>query len=541
MRGNAEVTDLPRREAEPLEPAEPSRRPPVRIDSLQRLQQPSSGSAAATFASELPPQIAQNPDAGQNSSIAHSGNSKKVPPARRRWKFRMVLREARRKNKKKREPEQVGRSSVEEDSATRTGGGATGLPLTRPGQQNSVAEDKVPHGRQRFLVQGEGRRSYKNSQDGLPVTRSGQQNSVAEDKVPHGRQRFLVQGEGRRNDRNSEDVSSARTARTNTVFDGDGQANAMQQSRLQLIEPSSLHHSEVIGSDGEEESVVRPGSFAVSPGLPVIRPYSSFVMSQSDAHSSTRSLENPSVISRLSSINTTRDGGKKIPRRMLCVIGIVLLFVLSVSIGVGVAVSGGGGEEDEPVAAVSSSVPSASPTVCEFDGLGFSGAVLSCQCFGTVVVTQEVTQKYMELKTTLASALGPDFTSTPDSCDRQNTALYWLAEDVIAEPANNQSLHTRYGLVNFFLAFSNRGRTANLDLARWNDRSGWLSTQSECDWFGVYCSNGLVTAIRFTRNGLEGTIPSELSTISSLGQCLTDLEVDQCCFSHHCLACAQRN
>ena len=229
-------------------------------------------------------------------------------------------------------------------------------------------------------------------------------------------------------------------------------------------------------------------------------------------------------------------------RRSSLYVGVaVLVIVLSVSIGVGVAVSGGGGEEDEPVAAVSSSVPSASPTICEFDGLGFSGAVLSCQCFGTVVVTQEVTQKYMELKTTLASALGPDFTSTPDSCDRQNTALYWLAEDVIAEPANNQSLHTRYGLVNFFLAFSNRGTTANLDLARWKDRSGWLSTQSECDWFGVYCSNGLVTAIRFTRNGLEGTIPSELSTISSLGQCLTDLEVDQCFFSHHCLACAQRN
>jgi uncharacterized delta-60 repeat protein len=51
----------------------------------------------------------------------------------------------------------------------------------------------------------------------------------------------------------------------------------------------------------------------------------------------------------------------------------------------------------------------------------------------------------------------------------------------------------------------------------WTNKTNWLSTTvSECDWFGVTCSDNHVWQIDLRNNNLSGTIPSSISALTSL-------------------------
>jgi hypothetical protein len=58
------------------------------------------------------------------------------------------------------------------------------------------------------------------------------------------------------------------------------------------------------------------------------------------------------------------------------------------------------------------------------------------------------------------------------------------------------------------------------DGATWTDNTGWLGEAgTECSWFGVRCyadSGKSVSNLNFWKNGLNGTIPSELGNLSNL-------------------------
>ena len=58
------------------------------------------------------------------------------------------------------------------------------------------------------------------------------------------------------------------------------------------------------------------------------------------------------------------------------------------------------------------------------------------------------------------------------------------------------------------------------DGANWTDNTGWLGEAgTECSWFGVRCyadSGKSVSNLSFWKNGLNGTIPSELGNLSNL-------------------------
>jgi hypothetical protein len=55
------------------------------------------------------------------------------------------------------------------------------------------------------------------------------------------------------------------------------------------------------------------------------------------------------------------------------------------------------------------------------------------------------------------------------------------------------------------------------DGANWTNNTGWLGEAgTECSWFGVTCTNGSVSRLSFWKNGLNGTIPSELGKLSNL-------------------------
>ena len=50
----------------------------------------------------------------------------------------------------------------------------------------------------------------------------------------------------------------------------------------------------------------------------------------------------------------------------------------------------------------------------------------------------------------------------------------------------------------------------------WTDNTGWLETNTPCNWFGVICSDGQVGEIDVRSNGLVGPIPAELGNLSNL-------------------------
>jgi len=55
----------------------------------------------------------------------------------------------------------------------------------------------------------------------------------------------------------------------------------------------------------------------------------------------------------------------------------------------------------------------------------------------------------------------------------------------------------------------------------WTHNTGWKATSLPCEWYGVTCSNGHVTALNLGYNHLSGPLPAELGNLTSL----TNLEL----------------
>ena len=87
-----------------------------------------------------------------------------------------------------------------------------------------------------------------------------------------------------------------------------------------------------------------------------------------------------------------------------------------------------------------------------------------------------------------------------------------LAQNAAANCLTNSAvpLSDCLTLVNFFT------RTQGI---QWNNKSNWLAfttPQAPCDWFGVTCTNGRVTALDLPRNNLSGTLPLLMGEMSGL-------------------------
>ncbi len=52
--------------------------------------------------------------------------------------------------------------------------------------------------------------------------------------------------------------------------------------------------------------------------------------------------------------------------------------------------------------------------------------------------------------------------------------------------------------------------------ANWTNNTGWLQTNTPCDWYGVNCADGHVTQLILHDNNLSGPIPSQLANLSGL-------------------------
>ena len=67
----------------------------------------------------------------------------------------------------------------------------------------------------------------------------------------------------------------------------------------------------------------------------------------------------------------------------------------------------------------------------------------------------------------------------------------------------------RFGLLSLF--FSTNGKSSDQE---WTNT--WDLTTSTCAWYGVKCFGGKVVELNLAFNGLDGTLPNELSLLTDL-------------------------
>jgi hypothetical protein len=108
-----------------------------------------------------------------------------------------------------------------------------------------------------------------------------------------------------------------------------------------------------------------------------------------------------------------------------------------------------------------------------------------------------------------------DLNALNDETSPQGCAFKWITDgDPINPPlrpgCDDAQIIQRYILAVLYCATNGIG---------WTNAKGWLSEESECEWYGVDCdSPEVVTSLDLGNNQLDGNIPRELGSLSSLGE-----------------------
>jgi len=149
-----------------------------------------------------------------------------------------------------------------------------------------------------------------------------------------------------------------------------------------------------------------------------------------------------------------------------------------------------------------------SPTdICNFTDSAKPDAIVQCGCNGNMTgLPEAVLSSYEELKQSFIPTLFPGgFDYPTDSCEPQNAALLWLATDEQAR--SPESMRNRYLLSLLYTSWQGLG---------WENKAGWLSSDSECTWYGINCTNTLVSEINLFENRLSGELVTELGLFQDL-------------------------
>jgi hypothetical protein len=153
-----------------------------------------------------------------------------------------------------------------------------------------------------------------------------------------------------------------------------------------------------------------------------------------------------------------------------------------------------------------------------FDQCNFTdiGQLMQCECNQEIMKrSEDVYLRYQEFLSTVIPEVKPDFAEPETSCAPINLALVWLATDDYSSATTNMvTLTNRYVLALLFHTWSG---------TNWTTNDGWLSSRSECTWYGITCNGTAITSIELgdnsLRSGQEDGLPTELFTLTSLSKC----------------------
>jgi hypothetical protein len=137
-----------------------------------------------------------------------------------------------------------------------------------------------------------------------------------------------------------------------------------------------------------------------------------------------------------------------------------------------------------------------------------------CQeCFNSLKVRDPVVMAYGSLKTSSILSIFINASMSIDSCSPENIALVWMAMQLAESQESEKtlssiSIYNRYLLSRLFALW---------DGTRWQERAHWLTNATECEWYGITCNNaGIITRIDLPSNYLRGTLDSALVLLTEL-------------------------
>jgi hypothetical protein len=220
---------------------------------------------------------------------------------------------------------------------------------------------------------------------------------------------------------------------------------------------------------------------------------------------------------------TEPEENKTFQRKWYLLAAVIACVVIGVAVGVGVAVtskSGGGGGSKSGSTGSQNPSPTSVPTTsfspytsdCKALKSQAQPNVLSqCICTGKIsTIAKDVAARYDLLSQSFAPTVIPDFHETITSCNPVNQALVWLASgDGGGSSSNSEaSMQQRYSVALLFI---------QLNGVHWTDNSGWLTSSSECDWYGIVCNGDQqVDSLALSDLNITGELPAETALLTSL-------------------------
>ena len=182
--------------------------------------------------------------------------------------------------------------------------------------------------------------------------------------------------------------------------------------------------------------------------------------------------------------------------RHLCLLGgcVVLLVVSAVAVALGVTLGGNKG------------VPAA-PSEAPVQSTDSPAAILTSECMAAVDDDGQ-SSRFLQF----SEMLGLSEPNTP-----RRGAMCWLtdADASQIDPSDQTAAEQRFSLAVFYFSTLPEGGDDSV-------LTNWLNEGSECEWQDVTCDNEKIVSLGLSGVGLEGSIPPEVSLLSSLSQLLLD-------------------
>jgi hypothetical protein len=219
-------------------------------------------------------------------------------------------------------------------------------------------------------------------------------------------------------------------------------------------------------------------------------------------------MELPAEVATVTPLAEMAAKPKRGTKRFWIIMGVVVAAALAIAVGVGISLSSEGGNDDD----------TGGGTVidqCDFSDIEQPSVILQCQCNQEITKwSEDVYARYQDLVTTVMPEVKPNFAEPENSCANSNVALAWLATDDYSSSTTDMvTLTNRFVLAFLFQTWMG---------TNWKRNDGWLSSQSECSWYGITCDGIDITEIELGSNSLqsgpEDGLPVELFTLTSLSK-----------------------
>jgi hypothetical protein len=192
-----------------------------------------------------------------------------------------------------------------------------------------------------------------------------------------------------------------------------------------------------------------------------------------------------------------RDSEKRRRRRQI-IWAMITCVIIGVALGVGLGVTKGRSGSSSSSAA--STFAPYSQDCNTLHSTANPNVLTQCQCTHTIsIVPNQVAARYTVLVQVFMPLDDPNFDENIHSCSPENQALVWLASvDGGSGTTSSDTLMQRYRLALLFILWNG---------PLWAGADGWLSSESECSWFGIICnSQNQVTAIMLNNQNITGEI-----------------------------------